>query len=234
MNAGIIKRLLFLSIIIGLISSYFFFDLGQYFSLDYIKTSREQFQGVYAEHTVAVIGIYFIVYVLATALALPAATILTLVGGALFGLVTGVIVVSFASSIGAALAFVIARYLLRDWVQERFGDKLEKINDGLEKDGPFYLFSLRLIPFFPFFVINTIIALTPMRLFTYYWISQIGMLPATLVYVNAGKELGQIESLSGLLSPSLIISFVVLGIFPLVMKKGLVWYQDRRHRNDSI
>ena len=119
-------------------------------------------------------------------------------------------------------------------MQGRFGDKLEKINTGIEKDGSFYLFTLRLIPIFPFFAINTVIALTPMRLFTYYWVSQLGMFPATIVYVNAGKELGQIESLSGLLSPSLIISFILLGIFPLVMKKGLGWYQNRRSENDSV
>ncbi len=147
---------------------------------------------------------------------------MTLAGGALFGFVVGTVIVSFASSIGAAVAFIVARYLLRDWVQGRFGDKLQKINEGVERDGAFYLFTLRLIPIFPFFAINTVVALTPMRLFTYYWVSQVGMFPATLVYVNAGKELGRIDSFSGLLSPSLIISFAILGIFPLVMKKRLV------------
>jgi len=234
MNAGTVKKLIVVGVIAGLIVSYFILDLGQYLSLDYIKASRERFQVLYAEHTLAVIGVYFVVYVAAAALALPAAVVLTLTGGALFGLVAGTIVVSFASSIGAALAFVVARYLLRDFVQERFGDRLEKINQGIEKDGAFYLFTLRLIPVFPFFVINTVIALTPMRLFTYYWVSQIGMFPATVVYVNAGKELGQIESFSGLLSPSLIISFALLGIFPLVVKKGLGWYQNRRCENDKV
>jgi uncharacterized membrane protein YdjX (TVP38/TMEM64 family) len=231
MKAGIIKRILTFGIVTLLVASYFFFDLGQYFSLEYLKASREQFQELYAEHTILVLGSYFLIYVTATALALPAAVVLTLAGGALFGLVTGTIVVSFASSIGAAAAFVVARYLLKDWVQGRFGDKLEKINNGIEQDGAFYLFTLRLIPVFPFFVINTVIALTPMRLFTYYWVSQLGMFPATVVYVNAGKELGQVESLSGLLSPSLIISFAILGVFPLVMKKILSWYQARRRNN---
>jgi len=231
MNAGTIKKLVIVSVIVGLIASYFVFDLGQYFSLDYIKSSRERFQTLYAQHTVIVIGVYSFIYVIATALALPAATVLTLAGGALFGLVTGTIVVSFASSIGAALAFVLARYVLRDWVQGKFGDKLDKINQGIEEGGAFYLFTLRLIPVFPFFAINTVIALTPMRLFTYYWVSQVGMFPATVVYVNAGKELGQIESLSGLLSPSLIISFAILGVFPLVVKKGLDWYQGQRRKN---
>jgi len=231
MKAGIIKRILIVGVVALLVASYFFFDLGQYFSLEYLKASREQFQKLYAEHTFLVLGAYFLIYVTATALALPAAVVLTLAGGALFGLGTGTIVVSFASSIGAAAAFVVARYLLKDWVQGRFGDKLEKINNGIEQDGAFYLFTLRLIPVFPFFVINTVIALTPMRLFTYYWVSQIGMFPATVVYVNAGKELGQVDSLSGLLSPSLIISFAILGIFPLVMKKILSWYQARRRNN---
>lgn len=231
MQVGTIKRILIVAVIGTLVACYFYFDLGQYLSLDYLKASRENFQALYAEHMFAVLGGYFLLYVTATALALPAATVITLAGGALFGLVTGVIVVSFASTIGAAVAFLVSRYLLRDWVQSKFGDKLEKINQGVEQDGAFYLFTLRLIPIFPFFVINTVIGLTPMRLTTYYWVSQIGMFPATIVYVNAGKELGQIDSLSGLLSPSLIISFAILGIFPLVMKKALGWYQARRRRN---
>lgn len=232
MNTETRKRLLIVAIIGCLIGGYFFFDLGQYLSLEYLQASRERFKSLYEEHTVLVLGAYFLIYVTATALALPAAAVLTLVGGALFGVVTGTIVVSFASTIGATLAFVIARYLLRGWVQGKFGDKLEKINEGVEQDGPFYLFTLRLIPVFPFFVINMVMALTPMRVQTYYWVSQIGMFPATIVYVNAGKELGQIDSLSGLLSPSLIISFALLGLFPLVVKKGLGWYQKRR-RNDG-
>lgn len=231
MQTGTVKRLMIVGVIACLVASYILFDLGQFFSLDYLKESRERFQTLYAEHTVLVIGAYFLLYVTATALALPAATVITLAGGALFGFATGTIVVSFASSIGAAVAFVVARYLLRDWVQGKFGDKLEKINQGIEKDGAFYLFTLRLIPLFPFFVVNTVIALTPMRLFTYYWVSQVGMFPATLVYVNAGKELGRIDSLSGLLSPSLILSFAILGIFPLFMKKALGWYQSRRRNN---
>ncbi len=231
MQSGMIKRILVVSVIICLIASYFIFDFDQYFSLEYIKASREQFQALYAEHTFTVIAVYFGVYVAATALALPAAAVLTLAGGALFGFVVGTVIVSFASSIGAAVAFIVARYLLRDWVQGRFGDKLQKINEGVERDGAFYLFTLRLIPIFPFFAINTVVALTPMRLFTYYWVSQVGMFPATLVYVNAGKELGRIDSFSGLLSPSLIISFAILGIFPLVMKKALGWYQARRRKD---
>lgn len=229
MKGDTAKKLLILAVVGCLIASYFIFDLGQFFSLEYLKDSRERFQVLYADHTVLVIGAYFLIYVTATALALPAAAVLTLAGGALFGLVTGVIVTSFASTIGATLAFIVSRYLLRDAVQSRFGDKLARINKGMEEEGAFYLFTLRLIPVFPFFVINTVMGLTPMRVTTYYWVSQIGMLPASIVYVNAGKELGKIDSLSGLLSPSLIVSFVILGLFPLVVKKILGWYKSRRN-----
>lgn len=234
MQSGTIKRLCIVAVIASLIACYFLFDLGQYLSLEYIKSSRDRFEALYAEHTVAVIAVYFLIYVVATALALPAATAITLAGGAMFGLGVGVVVVSFASTIGASVAFLVARYLLRGWVQSRFGDKLHRINRGVEREGAFYLFTLRLIPIFPFFVINTVMALTPMRLVTYYWVSQIGMFPATIVYVNAGKEIGQLESLSGLLSPSLIISFVILGLFPLVVKKVLGWYRARRMKHEQL
>ncbi|QGY41082.1 TVP38/TMEM64 family protein [Pseudodesulfovibrio cashew] len=227
MQAGTTKRLIVIGVVVTLVLSYFLFDFGRFFSLEYLKASREQFRELYAGHTVLVLTAYFCLYVVSTALALPAATVITLAGGALFGWTTGVIVVSFASSIGAALAFLVSRYLFRDWVQSRFGDKLAQINGGIKREGAFYLFTLRLIPAFPFFVINTVMGLTPMRLSTYYWVSQVGMFPATVVYVNAGKELGQLESLSGLLSPSLIVSFAILGLFPLVVKKGMDWYRGR-------
>lgn len=234
MQSSYIKRITVLCIIGVLIASYFLLNLGEYFSLEYLKESKEHFLELYNQHTFTFIAVYFCIYVVATALALPAATIISLAGGAMFGLVTGVIVVSFASSIGATLAFVVSRYVLRDWVQERFGDKLVKVNKGIEKEGAFYLFTLRLIPIFPFFVINTVIALTPMRVSTFYWVSQLGMLPATVVYINAGKELGQLESLSGLLSPSLILSFAIIGIFPLIMKKILMLYKTKRQADGKI
>lgn len=224
------RKLLIAVVVAGLIAAYFLFDLGQYFSLEYVKASRERFRAVYAEHAALTLAVYFLVYVTVTALSLPAAAVLTLVGGALFGLVTGVVVVSFASTMGASLAFLASRYLFRDYVQRKFGDKLSAVNRGVEKDGPFYLFTLRLVPVFPFFAINTLMALTPMRLFTYYWVSQIGMLPGTVVYVNAGRELGRIDSLSGLLSPGLILSFVIIGLFPLAARKGLDRVRARRNR----
>jgi uncharacterized membrane protein YdjX (TVP38/TMEM64 family) len=153
---------------------------------------------------------------------------MTLAGGALLGLFVGTVVVSFASTIGATLACFFSRFLLRDWVQSKFGDKLESVNRGIQREGAFYLFTLRLIPIFPFFIINLVMGLTRMPLFRYYWVSQLGMFPATLVYVNAGKELGKIESVAGILSPSLLVSFAILGLFPLAVKKALAWYGARR------
>jgi len=204
-----------------------YFDLGQYLSLDYIKSSQEQFHALYQSHRLAVIASYMGIYIVVTALSLPGAAMMTLAGGGLFGLVVGTITVSFASTIGATLACIVSRFLLRDWVQGKFGDKLKTINAGIEKEGAFYLFSLRLVPVFPFFIINLLMGLTRMRLSTFFWVSQIGMLPGTLVYVNAGKELSQIDSLSGILSPGLLISFVLLGLFPITVKKLLALYKRK-------
>jgi len=204
-----------------------YFDLGQYLSLDYIKSSQERFQALYQSHRLAVIASYMGIYIVVTALSLPGAAVMTLAGGGLFGLVVGTITVSFASTIGATLACIVSRFLLRDWVQGKFGDKLKTINAGIEKEGAFYLFSLRLVPVFPFFIINLLMGLTRMRLSTFFWVSQIGMLPGTLVYVNAGKELSQIDSLSGILSPGVLISFVLLGLFPITVKKLLALYKRK-------
>jgi uncharacterized membrane protein YdjX (TVP38/TMEM64 family) len=166
-------------------------------------------------------------YIAVTALSLPGAAVLTLAGGGLFGLMVGTIAVSFASTIGATLACLVSRFLLREWVQSKFGDRLATINSGIEKEGAFYLFSLRLVPIFPFFVINLVMGLTRMRLSTFFWVSQIGMLAGTMVYVNAGKELAKIDSLSGIMSPGVLISFVVLGLFPITVKKILSLYQTK-------
>ncbi len=210
-----------------IIAAYFIFDIGGFFSLPYLKSSQQHFLAVYAEHQAAVIAIYMIAYICVTGLSLPGAAAMTLVGGALFGLVAGTIIVSFSSTIGATIACSASRYLLRDWVRSRFGEKLSSIEAGLEKDGPFYLFSLRLVPVFPFFIINLVMGLTPMRLATFYWVSQLGMLPGTVVYVNAGRELSRVESLSGILSPGLIFSFVLLGLFPIAARKMLSWYKTK-------
>lgn len=213
-------------IVLGILA-FRYFELGQYLSLDYIKASQEKFQALYQSHRVLVIAAYMGIYIVVTALSLPGAVVMTLAGGGLLGLVVGTIAVSFASTIGATLACAVSRFLLRDWVQSKFGDKLATINAGIEKEGAFYLFSLRLVPLFPFFVINLLMGLTRMRLFTFFWVSQIGMLAGTVVFVNAGRQLAQIDSLSGILSPGVLVSFAVLGLFPISVKKLLSLYKRK-------
>ncbi len=222
------KKILIVLLIICLIAVFKIFNLGQYLTLEYLKASQERFQEIYSDHRFSVIAIYMIIYILVTSLSLPGAAVMTLAGGAMFGLIVGTIVISFASTIGATLACFISRYLLRDWVQGRFGDKLKTVNEGIAKEGLFYLFTLRLIPVFPFFVINLVMGLTKMPLLSFYWVSQIGMFPGTIVYVNAGKELSKIDSLSGILSPTLLISFVLLGLFPLIAKRSISYYKSRK------
>jgi len=212
---------------------FFVLDLGQYFTLEYVKHSQTRFATYYAGHKLLVIGLYMLMYIVMAALSLPGAAVMTLLGGALFGRLTGTIAVSFASTIGATLACLVARFVLRDWVQGKVGDKLRAINAGIAKEGPFYLFTLRLIPVFPFWLINLAMGLTTMPLLTFYWVSQIGMLPGTFVYVNAGTELSKIDSLQGILNPTLILSFVFLGVFPLIVKKLLTFYQSKRRKSDG-
>jgi uncharacterized membrane protein YdjX (TVP38/TMEM64 family) len=212
------------AIVLG-IAAFLYFDLGQYLSLEYLKASQAKFHALYLQNPVLVVAAYMGIYIAVTALSLPGAAVLTLAGGGLFGLGVGTVAVSFASTIGATLACAFSRFLLRDWVQNKFGDKLLTINNGIDKEGAFYLFSLRLVPIFPFFVINLAMGLTRMRLTTYFWVSQIGMLAGTIVYVNAGKELAKIDSLSGIMSPGVLISFVVLGLFPITVKKLLALYK---------
>ena len=223
-----ITKITILAVIIVLLASFFIFDLGQYLTLGYLKSQQQVFNDYYQHNRFSTLLIYFVIYVVVTALSLPGAAVMTLAGGALFGLWTAVIVVSFASSIGATLAFLVSRFLLRDWVQGKFGDKLQAINEGIEKEGAFYLFSLRLVPLFPFFVINLVMGLTPLKTSLYYLVSQVGMLAGTFVYVNAGTQLGQLESAGGILSPELLISFALLGVFPLVAKRVLGVFQARK------
>ena len=213
------SKLLLIAVVIALIAAYFVFDLGKYFSLDYFKTQQDAIGASYADNPLKTGLIFFAVYVGVTALSLPGAAILTLVAGAIFGLLWGVVIVSFASTIGATLAFLVARFLLRDSIQAKFGDKLKAFNTGVEKEGGFYLFTLRLVPAFPFFMINVVMGLTTMKARTFFWVSQIGMFLGTIVYVNAGTELAKITSLKGILSPGLLGAFVLLGIFPLIAKK---------------
>ena len=219
-------------LVAALIVAFFAFDLGQYLTLEYLKSQRESFLDFYATNTAVTLAVYFGIYVVVTALSLPGATVMTLAGGAVFGLATGLAVISFASTIGATLAFLISRFVLRDYVQTKFKEKLKAINEGVEREGDFYLFTLRLIPLFPFFVINLVMGLTPMKAWRFYLVSQIGMLPGTIVYVNAGSQLGSLESPAGILSPGLILSFALLGIFPLLAKKLVGFIKSRRNNKD--
>ncbi|EQC50867.1 dihydrolipoyl dehydrogenase [Bacteriovorax sp. DB6_IX] len=204
------------------------FGLTEYLTLEYLKQNQSYFTNYYTENTSLTIAIYMVIYIITTALSLPGATILTLAGGALFGLTVGLVVVSFASTIGATLAFLGSRFFLREWVQSKFGDKLKVINKGIEREGAFYLFTLRLLPIFPFFLINLVMGLTPIRTLTFYIVSQVGMLLGTIVYVNAGVELAKIDSLSGILSPSLILSFALLGVLPIVAKKIVEFIKSQK------
>ena len=222
------RKLLLLLVIAVLASAFFAIDLGRYFSLDYFKSQQAAIEAYRAAHPGLTAGIFFAVYVAVTGLSLPGAAILTLVGGAIFGLLWGAVIVSFASTLGATLAFLVARFALRDWVQSQFGVRLKAINAGIEKEGGFYLFTLRLIPIFPFFAINLVMGLTPIRAWTFYWVSQIGMLAGTLVYVNAGTQVARIDSLRGILSPGLLISFALLGVFPLIAQKIVSAVKARR------
>lgn len=216
-----------------LVVAFIWFDLGRYLSLEYLKARQADIDAFYRENPVMVLAGYFVAYVAITGLSLPGAAIMTLAGGAVFGLLWGTVVVSFASTLGATVAFVVSRYILRDGIQRRYGDRLKTINAGVERDGGFYLFTMRLVPAFPFFVINLVMGLTPMRTFTFAWVSQVGMLPGTIVYVNAGTQLGRIESLQGILSPTLIGSFVLLGVFPLLAKWVVGAVQARRQSRRS-
>ena len=228
MSKGMVKKVIIISLILILVLVFKFFGLGDYLTLDFLKQKQAALLSMYESRPLLILSLYCITYIGVTALSLPGAAVMTLAGGGLFGLVTGTVAVSFSSTIGATLACIVARYLLRDWVQKKFGDKLVKINQGMSKEGGFYLFSLRLVPLFPFFVINLVMGLTSIRLMTYYWVSQLGMLPATIVYVNAGKELAKIDSLAGILSPSLIVSFALLGLLPILTKKLLALYQVKK------
>ncbi|MGR8978933.1 MAG: TVP38/TMEM64 family protein [Gammaproteobacteria bacterium] len=200
---------------------FYYFDWHQALTLENLKSKIETLSAYRRDHAVQTALIYALLYIAVTGLSLPGATVLTLAGGALFGLLWGTVIVSFASSIGATLAFLAARFLFRDAVRRRFGDWLDTIDAGMARDGAYYLFTLRLVPLFPFFAINLTMGLTNIRVLTFYWVSQLGMLAGTIVYINAGTQLAKIESLSGILSPPLVASFALLGLFPLIAKKAI-------------
>ena len=222
------SKILIVVAILAAITAFFAFDLGQYLSLDYFKSQQAAIDDYSRANPGTTVAIYAAVYILVTALSLPGAAVMTLAGGAIFGLLWGTIIVSFASTIGATLAFLAARFLLRDTVQRRFGESMKSINAGVRRDGALYLFMLRLVPAFPFFVINLVMALTPIRTLTFFFVSQIGMLAGTVVFVNAGTQLAKIDSLGGILSPELIGAFVLLGVFPLIAKAIVRMIKARR------
>ena len=222
------KRLVILFLLLGAFAAFVALDLGQYLNLATLKARQAELAALYAAKPFTLISAYMAAYVAVTALSLPGAAIMTLAGGAAFGLVAGTIIVSFASTIGATLAFLASRHLLQAWVQGRFGDRLRTINDGVARDGAFYLFSLRLVPIFPFFLINLLMGLTPIRTFTFYWVSQLGMLLGTIVYVNAGTQLAGINSLADVASPALLASFAALGLLPWVGRWIMARLKRRR------
>lgn len=221
-------RIALIVAMVVLIAAFFAFDLGRFFSIEYFKAQQAAFDVVYRENPLLTAAVFFAIYVAVTGLSLPGAALMTLVAGAIFQLFWGTVIVSFASSIGATLAFLASRFLFRDWVQGKFGDKLRAINAGVAREGAFYLFTLRLVPLFPFFVINLVMGLAPMRARTFYWVSQLGMLAGTIVYVNAGTQIARIDSLKGILSPGLLISFALLGVFPLVAKRIVAFFRSRK------
>jgi uncharacterized membrane protein YdjX (TVP38/TMEM64 family) len=219
-----------LAVVVALIAAFFAFGLNDYLSLEKLQQSKVAIDRHVDADPVLASAVFLGVYVAVTALSLPGAGIMTLAGGAIFGLLWGVVLVSFASAIGATLAFLISRFVLHDAIQKRFGDRLKPINAGVRRDGAFYLFSLRLIPVFPFFIINVLMGLTPIPARTFYWVSQVGMLPLTLVFVNAGTELAKIQQLQDILSPTLIGSLVLIGLFPLLARKVVEKINARRKK----
>ena len=222
------KQIVVIVVVALALAAWFVFDLGSYLQLETLQQRIDELRAWYVNNPLLAGVIYFACYVAVTALSVPGAAVMTLAGGALFGFWYALFLVSFASSIGATLAFLVSRVLLKDWVQERFGGQLGALNTGFEKDGPFYLFSLRLVPLFPFFLINLLMGLLPIRTWPFYWISQLGMLPGTAVYVNAGTQLGQLESLSGIISAPLLGSFVLLAFFPYIARWILAHLKRRR------
>ena len=224
MSPGKIILAILIVILIGL---FFVFDLGQYFTLENLKSQQEKFQQFDSDHPILTKFSFFMAYVAVAALSLPGALIMTLAAGAFFGVLTGTIIVSFASTIGATLAMLAARFLFRETIQSKYGNKLESINKGIDEEGGFYLFTMRLIPVVPFFMVNLVMGLTTIKTLVFALVSQLGMLPATAIYVNAGHQLASINSIKDIVSLPIIISLVLLGVFPLLAKKIITFYRNR-------
>jgi uncharacterized membrane protein YdjX (TVP38/TMEM64 family) len=223
-------RLWLVLLILALATAFFAFDLQRLLSLEWLKSQIDAIHVYHAEHAISTAASFSLIYVMVAGLSLPGATVMALAGGAIFGVIWGTVLVSFTSTIGATLAFLAARFLFRDVVMHRWGERPQTVDAGMARDGPFYLFTLRLVPLFPFFVINLVMGLTALPVRTFYWVSQLGMLAGTFVYVNAGTQLVRVESLSGILSPPLLLSFALLGVFPLLARK---WAESLRLRRSS-
>jgi len=228
------KKIALVALFITAVTLFFVLDLGQYLNLDYIKSQQQVINDYYALNPVKTGLIFFISYILITGVSLPGAGIMTLAGGAIFGVVWGTILVSFGSVFGATMAFLIARYLFHDYIQHRFSHRLERINKGIREEGDLYLFTIRFVPIFPFFIVNTLMALTPIKTLNFAVVSQIGMLVPTIIFVNAGTQLARIESPSDVLSLELLLSFGLLGIFPIIAKKTLIYIRKKKHESLDI
>ncbi len=222
------KKIILLGLLAVIVLLFFQFDLEQYLTLDYVKSQQQVINQHYLENRLLTLIGFFLLYVVITGASLPGATVLTLAAGAIFGLLTALILVSFASTIGASIAFLVSRYLFRDMVESRFGASLKAVDAGIEKDGPFYLFALRLVPAFPFFVINLVMGLTTLRLWTFFWVSQVGMLAGTVVYINAGTQLAQIESANEIFSTAILLSFLLLAMLPFIGRKIVTLLSTRK------
>ncbi|QPL46735.1 FAD-dependent oxidoreductase [Halomonas sp. A40-4] len=222
------QRILMAALLILAIGAFFLTGAHQWFTLDTLKAYQSDFQAAFSQSPWQVAGIFFAVYVVMTALSLPGATLLTLLGGTLFGLGWGLLIISFASTLGATLAFLLSRFLFRQAIEKRFPRQFESVNRGVERDGALYLFTLRLVPVFPFFMINLVMGLTRIKTVTFYWVSQVAMLPGTAIYVNAGGQLGELESLGGIISPTLLASFALLAIFPWIARRIVLLVQKRK------
>jgi dihydrolipoamide dehydrogenase len=229
MNGKLIKKVGFLVLMVLAIFLYRYFRLNEYFSLESLKLHQESLNIYYAEHSLMVLGAFSLLYIVSVAFSFPGASILTLAAGAIFGFKVGTLVVSLSSTVGATLAFLASRYFFKDFVESKFKNKFDSINSGIEKEGIFYLFSLRLLPVFPFFLVNLLMGLTTLPTVTYFWVSLLGMLPGTMVYINAGTEISKIESLKGILSPSMVVSLILLGVLPLISKFIINWIKLNKH-----
>lgn len=229
MTKKTVSRFLITLFLVVIVIAAWRWHITDYLNLEFVRAQQSVIKSYYSEHPFITVGLFFAAYVAVAAMSLPGAVVMTLLGGALLGFWQGLIAVSFASTIGATLAFLLARFLFKDWIQGRYQKQLATLNEGFRKEGAFYLFALRLIPVFPFFLVNILTSVMPIKARHFYGASQLGMLPGTAVYVYAGTELGKIKSLSDIASPSLLVAFVVLGLFPLIAKKIVAVLRGRRN-----